>query len=96
MEEFEERHGVYVHHAWGMTEMSPLGTFNTLKPQMQKLSGEEQFAIREKQGRALYGVEMKIVDDDNNELPWDGQSTGLLKVRGPVHLQRLLRHRSPE
>ena len=83
MEEFEDRHGVYVHHAWGMTEMSPLGTFNTLKPEMQKLSREEQFAVREKQGRALYGVEMKIVDDDNNELPWDGQSTGLLKVRGP-------------
>ncbi len=83
MEEFEERHGVYVNHAWGMTEMSPLGTFNTLKPEMQKLSREEQFAIREKQGRALYGVEMKIVDDENNELPWDGQSTGLLKVRGP-------------
>ena len=83
MEEFEERHGVYVNHAWGMTEMSPLGTFNTLKPEMQKLSREEQFAIREKQGRALYGVEMKIVDDENNQLPWDGQSTGLLKVRGP-------------
>ena len=83
MEEFEERYGVYVNHAWGMTEMSPLGTFNTLKPEMQKLSREEQFAIREKQGRALYGVEMKIVDDENNELPWDGQSTGLLKVRGP-------------
>ena len=83
MEEFEERHGVYVNHAWGMTEMSPLGTFNTLKPEMQKLSREEQFAIREKQGRVLYGVEMKIVDDENNELPWDGQSTGLLKVRGP-------------
>ena len=83
MEEFEDRHGVYVNHAWGMTEMSPLGTFNTLKPEMQKLPREEQFAVREKQGRALYGVEMKIVDDENNELPWDGQSPGLLKVRGP-------------
>ena len=83
MEEFDDRYGVYVNHAWGMTEMSPLGTFNTLKPAMQKLPREEQFAIREKQGRALYGVEMKIVDDDNKELPRDGQSPGLLKVRGP-------------
>ncbi len=83
MEEFEDRYGVYVHHAWGMTEMSPLGTVNTLKPELLKLSGEEQYAIRQKQGRAVYGVEMKIVDDDNNELPRDGQSTGLLKVRGP-------------
>ena len=83
MEEFEDRYGVYVHHAWGMTEMSPLGTFNTLKPAMRKLPKEEQFAIREKQGRVLYGVEMKVVDDDNNELPRDGRSPGLLKVRGP-------------
>ena len=83
MEEFENRHGVYVHHAWGMTEMSPLGTVNTLKPEMLKLSGEEQYVIREKQGRTVYGVEMKIVDDNNNELPRDGKSTGLLKVRGP-------------
>ena len=83
MEEFEDRYGVYVHHAWGMTEMSPLGTVNTLKPQMLKLPREEQYAMRMKQGRALYGVEMKIVDDDGNELPRDGQTTGLLKVRGP-------------
>ena len=83
MQELEDKHGVYVHHAWGMTEMSPLGTVNTLKPEMLKLSREEQYAIRQKQGRAAYGVEMKIVDDDNRELPRDGQSTGLLKVRGP-------------
>ncbi len=83
MQEFEDRHDVYVHHAWGMTEMSPLGTVNTLKSEMLKLSGEEQYAIRQKQGRAPYGVELKIVDDNNNEFPRDGQSTGLLKVRGP-------------
>lgn len=83
MEEFEDRYGVYVHHAWGMTEMSPLGTFNTLKPEMLKLDREEQYAIRLKQGRPLYGVEMKIVDDDGIELPRDGQATGLIKVRGP-------------
>ena len=83
MEELADRYGVYVHHAWGMTEMSPLGTVNTLKPGMPELPREEQYAIRVKQGRALYGVEMKIVDEDNNELPRDGQATGLLKVRGP-------------
>ena len=83
MEEFEDNYGVYVHHAWGMTEMSPLGTVNTLKPEMLELTREEQYGIREKQGRVVYGVEMKIVDDDDNELPRDGISTGLLKVRGP-------------
>ena len=83
MEEFEDNYGVYVHHAWGMTEMSPLGTVNTLKPEMLELTREEQYGIREKQGRVVYGVEMKIVDDDNNELPRNGISTGLLKVRGP-------------
>ncbi len=83
MQEFEEKYGVYVRHAWGMTEMSPLGTVNTLKPHMLALSREEQLAIRQKQGRAAYGVEMKIVDDDNNPLPRDGRSAGVLKVRGP-------------
>ncbi len=83
MEEFEERYGVYVHHAWGMTEMSPLGTVNTLKPEMLNWGREEQYRIRERQGRTVYGVEMKVVDDDGNELPMDGESTGLLKVRGP-------------
>ena len=83
MEEFEDNYGVYVHHAWGMTEMSPLGTVNTLKPEMLELTREEQYGIREKQGRVVYGVEMKVVDDDDNELPRDGISTGLLKVRGP-------------
>ena len=83
MEELEDRHGVYVRHAWGMTEMSPLGTVNVLKREALKRSREEQYRVRVKQGIPPYGVEMKIVDDDNNELPRDGQSTGLLKVRGP-------------
>ena len=83
MEEFEERHGVYVRHAWGMTEMSPLGTVNVLKRETLQRSREEQYQVRVKQGIPPYGVEMKVVDDDDNELPRDGQSTGLLKVRGP-------------
>ncbi len=84
MHEFEQRYGVVVAHAWGMTEMSPLGTTNTLKPSMRRLAQAEQDAIRIKQGRAMYGVSMKIVDEDDNTLPRDGRSTGLLKVRGPT------------
>jgi 3-(methylthio)propionyl---CoA ligase len=83
MREFMDKHGVYVNHAWGMTETSPLGTVNTLKPGMEKLSDEEQYKIKLKQGRSLFGIQMKIVDDNNNELPRDGLASGLLKVRGP-------------
>lgn len=83
MEEFREKHDVYVHHAWGMTEMSPLGTFNTPKAGMEDLSGDELTKLQAKQGRGVFGVEMKITDDDNNEQPWDGAKFGALKVRGP-------------
>ena len=95
MEELEDSYGVYVNHAWGMTEMSPLGTVNTLKPGMLELPREEQYAVRMKQGRPLYGVEMKIVDDDGNELPRDGQATGLLKVRGPFVCSEYYREDTP-
>jgi fatty-acyl-CoA synthase len=83
MDEFREKHGVTTHHAWGMTEMSPLGTFNALLPGMETLEHKAVQAIRAKQGRAVYGVEMKIVDDANQDLPWDGKRFGTLKVRGP-------------
>ncbi len=82
MSDFQQ-HGVMVHHAWGMTEISPVGTFNTLKPGMDRLDEKEQWKVRAKQGRAVFGIEMKIVDDENNELPWDGKAFGALKVRGP-------------
>ena len=75
--------GVTVLHAWGMTEMSPLGTLSTLKGKHLAASEEAQLALLEKQGRAIFGVEMKIVDDAGKELPWDGKSTGDLLVRGP-------------
>ena len=75
---------------WGMTEMSPLGTVGTLRPEMDSLPLEEQFQMRAKAGHGIFGVAMKIVDDDGRELPWDGHSTGELKVRGPVGLRRLL------
>ena len=82
-QEMQEKHDVYVHVAWGMTEMSPLGTYNQFKPGMEDLEGEELLEAQLKAGRGVYGVEMKITDDDNNELPWDGVAFGSLKVRGP-------------
>jgi acyl-CoA synthetase (AMP-forming)/AMP-acid ligase II len=81
--EYEVKHGVNVQHAWGMTETSPLGTYNTLKPGMADLPEEERNAIRAKQGRGLYGVDLKITDIENKELPWDGTTYGELQVRGP-------------
>jgi acyl-CoA synthetase (AMP-forming)/AMP-acid ligase II len=80
---FRDDYDVTVLHAWGMTEMSPLGTVCTLKPHQAKLSPDAQLAVMAKQGRAIYGVDMKIVDPDGNELPWDGQQSGDLLVRGP-------------
>ncbi len=80
---FRDDYDVTVLHAWGMTEMSPLGTVCTLKPRQTSLPGDQQLAIMAKQGRAICGVDMKIVDPDGNELPWDGRQSGDLLVRGP-------------
>ena len=80
---FHDDYDVTVVHAWGMTEMSPLGTVNTPKLHQQALPAEQQLAIMAKQGRAVFGVEMKIVDPNGQELPWDGQSSGDLLVKGP-------------
>jgi len=80
---FQEDHGVEVLHAWGMTEMSPLGTLCTLKNKHLGISKDEQIKIRLKQGRAIYGVDMKIVNPEGKELAWDGKAFGDLHVRGP-------------
>ena len=80
---FNEDYGIEVLHAWGMTEMSPLGTLCTLKNKHDALPPDEKMKIRLKQGRAIYGVDMKIVDDAGNELPWDGTTYGDLYVKGP-------------
>ena len=80
---FREQYGVEVLHAWGMTEMSPLGTLCTLKNKHQSLPEDEKMKIRLKQGRAIYGVDMRIVGDDGETLPWDGKTYGDLQVRGP-------------
>jgi fatty-acyl-CoA synthase len=83
MDEFLEKHGVMTHHAWGMTETSPLGTFFAPKADYDRLPAEAQRHIRYKQGRQVFGVEMRIVGDDGRPLPWDGTTFGALQVRGP-------------
>jgi fatty-acyl-CoA synthase len=80
---FKDQYGVTVLHAWGMTEMSPLGTVCTLKLHQMAGTPEQQMTVLLKQGRAIFGVEMKIVDPEGQELPWDGQSSGDLMVKGP-------------
>lgn len=80
---FRNDYGVEVLHAWGMSEMSPLGTLCTLKNKHLTMSEEVQGKLRLKQGRAIFGVEMKIVDGDGKDLPWDGKAFGDLLVKGP-------------
>jgi fatty-acyl-CoA synthase len=82
-QKFQDVYDVEVRHAWGMTEMSPLGTLASLKPEYAALSGEARLDAQMKQGHAPFGVEMKITDDNDRELPRDGKTFGRLKVRGP-------------
>ena len=84
IEAFETKYDVEVVHAWGMTEMSPLGTLGTIKSGLKELPYEEKLDYKCKQGHPPFGVEMKIVDDKNKELPRDGKVFGRLKVRGPA------------
>lgn len=88
MRAFEETYGVTVLHGWGMTEMSPLGTVCSLKGGQEDLDPEARFAVKAAQGRAIFGVDMKIVDAEGRELPWDGKAQGELLVRGPWVLER--------
>jgi 3-(methylthio)propionyl---CoA ligase len=80
---FKDTFGVTVLHAWGMTEMSPLGTVCSLKNKQMGLPADQQMNVLVTQGRAIFGVDMKIVDPEGRELPWDGQASGDLLVRGP-------------
>jgi len=80
---FQDEYGVQVLHAWGMTEMSPLGTAGTFKAGQEKLPKAEREALQAKQGRAIFGVDFRIVDENGRELPWDGSARGDLQVRGP-------------
>lgn len=83
IEAFDKKHGLNVIHAWGMTEMSPLGTVSRLKSYQENLSEAERFAFRAKQGIAVPGVDIRAVDEDGKEIPWDGKAIGELHVKGP-------------
>ena len=95
IEYFEER-GVTVYHAWGMTEMSPIGTIGAIKPALGALAGKDLLAIKAKQGHAIFAVEMKITDDDDNSLPWDGKKFGRLKVKGPAIARRYFKRENED
>jgi fatty-acyl-CoA synthase len=81
---FETKYGVTVSHAWGMTEMSPLGSFCSVKPDVAHLRGEALLDLKMKQGVAPFGVEFRLTDDEGRDLPWDGTTFGRLKVKGPA------------
>jgi len=88
---FNEQYGVEVIHAWGMTELSPLGTLSRLQLKHEKLPEEAQRKVLEKQGHVIFGIDMKIVGDDGKSLPWDGKTFGNLLVRGPWVLKEYFR-----
>ena len=92
---FQEEFGVNVLHAWGMTETSPLGTLCTLKNKHLQLPRAQQELLQQKQGRAICGVDLKIVGGDGKELPWDGKTYGDLLVRGPWILDSYFKGDSP-
>jgi fatty-acyl-CoA synthase len=91
MRAFQEKYDVQVIHAWGMTEMSPVGTAAVLKGKHLGLDPSARLAVQATQGRAVFGVDMKIVDATGQALPWDGQTSGELLVRGPWILQSYFR-----
>jgi fatty-acyl-CoA synthase len=83
IEQFRKVHDVQLIQGWGMTEMSPLGTANTPKHGWHELTEDEQIDLATKAGRGICGCELRIVDDEGKELPWDGEAYGALQVRGP-------------
>jgi len=89
---YQTEYDVEVIQGWGMTELSPLGTINTFKKKHLDLDEESQYALRTTQGRVLFGIDMKIVDPDGKELPWDGEAFGDLLIRGPNVLTNYFGH----
>ncbi len=83
LRKFGDVYDVRVLHAWGMTEMSPVGTVGTFKPRHLAMNAEERYAVMAKQGRAVYGVDLKIVDENGAELPWGTDTSGDVMVKGP-------------
>jgi fatty-acyl-CoA synthase len=92
MKTFHNDYNVQVLHAWGMTEISPIGTTSVLQPKHLSLLKEQQETVLAKQGHVLYGVDMKIVDGEGKELPWDGKTFGNLYVKGPWVVQSYFRN----
>ena len=91
IEAFQNDYGVRVLHAWGMTETSPLGTLCSPKPEILALSPKEQLDTQEKVGHCPFTVDLTIRDDDDNDLPWDGEAQGRLMIRGPGVVKRYLK-----
>ncbi len=83
IEDFDKKYGAYMLHAWGMTEMSPLGTVCRPRSYTDGLPDDERYAIRAKQGSVVAGVDMRLVDDAGHVQPWDGKAVGEIQVRGP-------------
>ncbi len=88
IKKFQEEHEVFLLHGWGMTEMSPLGTLNAETKEMADMAIDDRYELQTSQGRAIYGCQIKIIDDEGNELPRDGKTFGRLMVRGPAIIER--------
>ena len=93
---FERKYGITVLHAWGMTEMSPVGSICSMKPEVSVGTAEEQLAVKSTQGYTPFGVEWKITDDAGTELPRDGKTFGRLKVRGTAVARRYFKREDEE
>ena len=91
IEKFQDKYGIQVLHAWGMTEMSPLGTICSFKPEVMELSDEEKLSVQETTGHPPFTVDLKITDDDEKVLPWDGEAQGKLWARGAAVVKRYLK-----
>lgn len=95
-EAFERDYGVTVSHAWGMTEMSPIGSFCSVKPAYADLEGDALYDLKVKQGHPPFTVEFRLTDDAGKEMPWDGRTFGRLKVRGPAVSKAYFRREDEE
>ncbi|MDB5818727.1 MAG: long-chain fatty acid--CoA ligase [Rhizobacter sp.] len=92
MKTLEDDYGVEVIHAWGMTEMSPLGTLSKLKAKHHELDADAKHAVLEKQGKVIFGVDMDVIGDDGRALPWTGKESGDLVVRGHWVIERYFKN----